>query len=54
MKGDGNMDKEKVAHDLAILYELILAINPEAIGTPQDLRANYENSYKEYLEMLSE
>lgn len=48
------MDKEKVAHDLAILYEIILAINPDAVGTPQDLLANYEKSYKEYLEMLSE
>ena len=48
------MDKEKVAHDLAILYELITAINPDTGFTPQDLLANYEKSYKEYLEMLSE
>ncbi len=48
------MDKEKVAHDLAILYEIITAIDPDTDYTPQDLLANYENSYKEYLEMLSE
>lgn len=48
------MDKEKVAHDLAILYEIITAINPDTDYTPQELLANYENSYKEYLEMLSE
>lgn len=47
------MDKEKVAHDLAILYEIITAIDPDTDYTPQDLLANYENSYKEYLEMLS-
>ena len=48
------MDKEKVAHDLAILYEIITAIDPDTDYTPQDLLANYENSYMEYLEMLSE
>lgn len=48
------MDNEKIAHDLAILYEIITAINPDADYTPQDLLANYEKSYKEYLEMLSE
>ena len=48
------MDKEKVAHGLAILYEIITAIGPDTGYTPQDLLANYENSYKEYLEMLSE
>lgn len=48
------MDKEKIAHDLAILYEIITAIDPDTDYTPQDLLANYEKSYKEYLEMLSE
>lgn len=48
------MDKEKVAHDLAILYEIIRAINPDIEYRPQDLLANYKNSYEHYLEMLSE
>ena len=48
------MENEKVAHDLAILYEIITAIAPNTDYTPQELLANYQESYKEYLEMLSE
>lgn len=48
------MDKEKVAHDLAILYELAMILSPDKEITPQELLANYEKSYKEYLSLIPE
>ncbi len=48
------MDNEKVAHDLAVLYEIICALRPDDEFSPQDLFASYMKSREEFSEWLSE
>lgn len=47
-------DNEKRAHDLALLYNLILTMNPDTDLLPQELIANYQHDYSEFLKLLSD
>ena len=47
------MENEKIAHELAVLYEIVSAVSPDCDYSRQDLYSCYKQSFDEFMDLLS-